>query len=68
MKAPIDDSSKTYKTRANAIKAFHAVYPPDGKEDFNWTVATTPGGRFFPLCIGQRALNVGAHFHFAVTN
>lgn len=63
---PVETSSRTYATRENAINAFRKVYGTD--PEFNWTIATTPDGRFFPLCIGQRALAAGTHFHFATTN
>jgi len=62
----IETTSKTYATRDNAIKAFVKVYGTD--VSFNWTIATDATGRFFPLCIGQRALDCGTHFHFATTN
>lgn len=63
----IETSYKTYATRQNALKAFRAVYD-ETKIDFNWLIATTCDGRFFPVCIGQRALDAGTHFHFMTTN
>ena len=57
---------KTYATRDNAIKAFTKVF--GGKVGFNWFVAVNTDGRFYPLCIGQRALDAGTHFHFCTTN
>lgn len=62
----IETSSKTYATRENAIKAFVKKFGT--ATTFNWLIATTDDGRFFPVCIGQRALDCGTHFHFATTN
>lgn len=56
----------TYATRENAIKAFVKKFGTD--VDFNWFIAVNTDGRFYPLCIGQRALNAGTHFHFCTTN
>lgn len=62
----IKTSTRTYASRENAVKAFHKVFGPSPQ--FNWTIASTEDGRFFPLCVGERAMQAGAHFHFAVTN
>lgn len=56
---------RTYATRENAIKAFHKVFKGD---EFNWVIATTADGRFFPVCIGMKAVQEGSHFHFVTTN
>lgn len=63
----IETSTKTYATRERAIKAFLDLYPA-ATVKFNWMVATTPQGRFFVVCVGQRALDAGTHFHFMTTN
>ena len=57
---------KTYATRENAIKAFVKAFGED--VSFNWFIAVNTDGRFYPLCIGQRALDAGTHFHFSTTN
>ena len=62
--------SKTYATRANAIKAVEKVYGenrdrwPDA--DLQYVVMTTAEGRWFPLFIGERALQHQVFRHFAV--
>lgn len=57
---------KTYATRLNAIKAFENVFGT-GKTSFNWFIAVNPDGRFYPVCVGERALQCGTHFHFCTT-
>lgn len=60
--------TKTYATEANAVKAVEKVYGPDASfaEGPVYVVMRTPEGRFYPLFIGQRALQAMAHAHFNV--
>lgn len=58
---------KTYATRENAIKAFHRVFGTE-PTPFNWFIAVNIDGRFYPVCIGERALQFGTHYHFCTTN
>jgi hypothetical protein len=61
--------SKTYATASNAIKAVHKVFPACdhfGSANLHYVVLQDAGGRFFPLFIGERALQHGAHHHFTV--
>ena len=62
--------TKTYKTEANAIKAVEKVYGKvDGLNDgLTFVMMTTDEGRFFPLFIGNKAIEAGVHFNFAVIN
>lgn len=56
---------KTYKTVANAKKAAEKLL---GKTRENHRVLiATDGERYFPVCIGEKALQDGVHFHMAVT-
>lgn len=55
--------TKTYATRANAIKAFRALV---GNDDVRFVVVQNEDGRFSPVAIGQSALTLGIHFHFPV--
>lgn len=32
------------------------------------TYATRSNARFYPVCVGERALQCGTHFHFCTTN
>jgi tRNA(Ile2) C34 agmatinyltransferase TiaS len=61
--------NKTYKTRENAIKAVekfmegktHKVY-----EAQTYFIHTHEDGRFFPVFVGERAVQAMLHFHFNV--
>ena len=63
---------KTYATRANAIKAVEKVGFADtvrvGGQDHNlrYFIATHTDGRFFPVVLGEAAVQAGVHFHFNV--
>lgn len=63
--------SKTYATKANAVKAVEAKFGPNqehfGSADLHYVIMQNEEGRFFPLFIGERALHRGVHFHFCVT-
>lgn len=56
----------TYKTRDNAMAAFLRKY--DLNPGFNWFIAVNADGRFYPVCIGERAAQAGTHFHFLTVN
>ena len=53
---------KTYKTADNARKAVLKV----GLEGIRHFIMTGEDGRFFPVFVGQDAMQAGAHFHFNV--
>ena len=61
--------NKTYKTRENAIKAVekvvstknHALY-----QNQTFFIMTHTDGRFFPVFVGERAVQAMLHFHFNV--
>lgn len=54
---------KTYKTHANAVKAFEAIF---GDCDVRYLVLQNGEGRYFPAALGEKALQAGVHFHFHV--
>jgi len=60
--------TKTYASAENAVKAVLKVFPADAEYCSNLTyiLQTTPEGRFFPVFIGERALQAMAHFNFCV--
>lgn len=64
--------NKTYASHANAVKAvvkqYGANHDHPGTASCSYVVAATPEGRFYPVFIGLRALEVGAQFHFPVVN
>lgn len=58
--------TKTYATEQNAIKAVEKIYP-DASDNLRYFIMPTKGGRFFPVFVGQSALQAGVQFHFHVT-
>lgn len=61
--------TKTYATEANAIKAVEKRYPSTLlNANLTYIICRTDGGRFYPVFIGERAVQAGAHFHFCVVN
>lgn len=60
--------NKTYATAANAVKAVEKLFPSAGEDNLNYLVLTDADGRFYPLFIGNRAVEKMVHFHFNVMN
>ena len=60
--------NRTYACEENAVKAVLKVFPADSVQYSNLTyfLQRTAEGRFFPVFIGERALQAMAHFHFHV--
>lgn len=56
--------SKTYKTQDNADKAVIAK----GFDDLRYFLQPTADGRWFPVFIGEAAMQRGVHFHFHTVN
>lgn len=52
---------KTYVNMKNLKKAVANF------EEFNYVVSVTDEGRFYPIFIGEKAVQAGIHFHFPVT-
>ena len=59
--------NKTYATEANAVKAVEKVFPDDANDGLRYIMMRGDDGRFFPLFVGERSMQHGAHFHFCVT-
>ena len=55
-------TTKTYKTVENARKAVMNA----GFEDLRHFMMTNTAGRFFPVFVGQDAVQRGVHFHFNI--
>lgn len=53
---------KTYKTVANARRAVEKA----GLRGFRHFMMTNDEGRFFPVFVGEEAVQNGVHFHFNV--
>jgi hypothetical protein len=60
------DSSVTYATEANAIKAVEKKFGYEGANHLRYFIARNAEGRFFPVFIGTDALQHMVHFHFSV--
>lgn len=60
------EPNKTYATEANAIKAVEKKFPNVDGDDLTYFLQRTEDGRFFPVFIGERALQRMVHFHFHV--
>lgn len=56
---------RTYATEANAIKAVTKKMGDDA-DGLWYFVQRSDDGRFFPVFVGERAIQRGVHFHFNV--
>ena len=61
------EANRTYATKANAIKAVEKKYPSPKWDHLTYIIVQDDAGRYFPLFIGERAIQAGVHFHFSVT-
>lgn len=53
--------TKTYATEENADKAVKKLL---GDADLRYFVMPTKDGRFYPVFVGQSAIQANVHFHF----
>lgn len=60
--------TRSYATQENAIKAALKVYPDSipANDGLRFVTMQTVEGRWFPVFIGQKALDRMCHFHFNV--
>jgi len=60
--------TKTYATEANAVKAVEKHFPADAAwaSHLTYFIMPTQDGRFFPVFIGERAIQAMVHFKFHV--
>lgn len=61
------EAHRTYATSINAIKAVEKKFGAE-IDGLDYIIQTTPEGRFFPVFIGERAIQRGVHFDFNVVN
>lgn len=57
---------KTYKTKENAIKAVDKLYSGHFGSGLRYFIHIHTDGRFFPVFVGEKALQLGVHFHFNI--
>ena len=62
------ETNRTYVSEANAIKAVEKIYPPDQDLNLRYFIMTNKEGRYFPVFVGQSALQHMVHFHFTVVS
>ena len=55
--------NKTYASRANAVKAVEK-FP--AFIEARYFITCGDDGRFFPIFVGEKAVQLGVHFHFNV--
>lgn len=60
------EMTKTYATRENAIKAVEKKFPASDSDNLRYMTLQHTDGRWYPVFIGQQALQAGVHFHFHV--
>jgi len=64
--------NKTYATRENAVKAVEKAFgervTAQNGERLSYILSVNAAGRFFPVFLGERALQAGVHFTFCVAN
>lgn len=54
---------KTYKTKENAEEAVCRLNIPD---EVRYIIVCDHDGRYYPIFIGELAIQYGVHWHFAV--
>lgn len=59
------EHQRSYKTYDNALKKLNQVLEGIQNPPTNF-IAVTRDGRFVPVAAGERALQLGLHFHIAV--
>lgn len=59
--------TKTYASEVNAIRAVEKIFPATTEyNNLTYILQRTADNRFFPVFIGERALQAMAHHHFHV--
>lgn len=59
------EANKTYATEANAVKAVDKKYSNE-EQSLRYFIMQTADGRFFPIFVGDEAIERGVHFDFHV--
>lgn len=66
------EPNSTYATRDNAIKAVEKKFGPNDLQfsfaELEYMIVQHSNGRYFPVFLGERAIQAGVHFHFCVVN
>ncbi len=60
------EPNRTYASEDNAVKAVEKKFPEARQDGLTYFLQRTEDGRYFPVFIGERALQAMVHFHFNV--
>ena len=60
------ETTKTYASIKNAIKAVEKKFPESDNDGLTYIMMKTEDNRYYPVFLGERALQAGVHFHFHV--
>jgi len=60
------ETTKTYASIENAIKAVEKKFPEADNDGLTYIVMKTEDNRYYPVFLDERALQAGVHFHFHV--
>lgn len=58
--------NKTYATHANAVAAVNKVYGAYAERELRFFITCNAQGRYFPVFLGEAAVQAHVHFHFNV--
>lgn len=60
------EANKTYTNEKNALRAVYNKYPADSEDGLMFIIHRNEEGRYFPIFVGERAIQAMVHFHFNV--
>lgn len=60
------EATKTYASIENAVKAVEKKFPEADNDGLTYIMMKTEDNRYYPVFLGERALQAGVHFHFHV--
>ena len=58
--------NKTYANKANVVKAVEKNLPADTIKEVTWFIMKTEDDRYFPVFVGEKAVDHMVHFKFNV--
>ena len=60
--------TKTYATEASVVKAVEKHYPAANEDGLRYLIMPTKDGRFYPIFVGNKAVECQVFRHFHVVN
>lgn len=64
----IHTPNKTYATHENVRKAINSYPNIRDNPNLHYFIMQSPDGRYFPVFVGESAIQAGAHFLFNVVD